>query len=393
MVQRWCEVIRVGFFLNFVDQSWIGGISYYRNLIDAILSIPNRKIQPVIFLGRDTKVDLIGMSPDVEIVRTRILEKFCPENILRCIYLRAFSYDKIMELLLIRHRIDVLSHSGFIGENARIPTIGWIPDFQHKRMPEFFGQKELDARDRHFEQICKYSSCVILSSDAAKRDAEKFYGSYISKFRVLHFVANSMVNSQGSEIKYLEEKYKIHRPYFLLPNQFWVHKNHRTVIEALRILKSENHRILVLATGNTQDYRQPNYFTSLLSLVEDYGLSDFIKILGIIPFNDLVGLMRHSLSVINPSLFEGWSTTVEEAKSLGKQIILSDIPVHREQAPHGGIFFPPKDPYKLADIMSKFESSNYAVLDRRRINEAQEALVGRMQEFGESYQDIVLSLF
>lgn len=44
-------------------------------------------------------------------------------------------------------------------------------------------------------------------------------------------------------------------------------------------------------------------------------------------------LMKHAIAIINPSLFEGGSTTVEEAKSLLKVIILSGIPVHREQNP------------------------------------------------------------
>lgn len=38
---------------------------------------------------------------------------------------------------------------------------------------------------------------------------------------------------------------------------------------------------------------------------------------------------------VNPSFYEGWSTTVEEAKSIGVPLLLSDIPVHRE---HGASF-------------------------------------------------------
>ena len=54
-------------------------------------------------------------------------------------------------------------------------------------------------------------------------------------------------------------------------------------------------------------------------------------------------LMRQSLAVLQPSLFEGWSTSVEEAKSVGKRMILLDIPVHREQDPPRALFFDPRD--------------------------------------------------
>jgi glycosyltransferase involved in cell wall biosynthesis len=385
-------LIRVGFIFNFIDQSWIGGINYYRNLIDAIQSNPDRQIEPVIFTGHRKNSGLIQEFHDVEIVRTRIMDRFYPSYILRHLWLRAFSYDKIMERLLIKHKIDVLSHSGFIGEDSRIPAIDWIPDFQHKMMPNFFSPDEIKGRDSHFERICKLSSCVILSSLAARRDAEQFYKSYASKFRVLHFVAGSIANSEGSDITTLERKYVFQRPYFLVPNQFWVHKNYHVILEALRILKSKNRKILVLATGNTQDYRQPEHFNSLMSLVTDYGISDSFKVLGIVPYSDLVGLMRNSVSLINPSLFEGWSTTVEEAKSLGKQIILSDIPVHREQAPEKGIFFEPTDAYELADSIWQAWISDDERTDPESGRRIQDDLKKRKQEFAKTYEGIVLDL-
>lgn len=385
-------MIRVGFIFSFRNQSWIGGINYYRNLIDAIQSLPKRKIEPVIFTGRSTGSRFIRELPAVEIVRTSILDRYFPGNILRHLWIRAFSYDKILEQLLIMHKIDVLSHSDFIGGNARVPTIGWIVDFQHKKMPEFFSAEEINMRDIYFENICKLCSRVILSSFAAKKDGEQYYGNHKQKFHVLHFTAGSIANSKGSDVSSLEQKYAFRRPYLLIPNQFWIHKNHRVVIEALRILKSQNRNILVLATGNTEDYRQPEYFNSLISKVNEYGISNSFKVLGIVPYPDLVGLMRNSVSLINPSLFEGWSTTVEEAKSLGKKVVLSDIPVHREQAPERGVFFPPNDAYTLADILWNTWSSYDAMEDNEKMIQAQKIVIERRQEFAKSYENIVLSL-
>ena len=60
---------------------------------------------------------------------------------------------------------------------------------------------------------------------------------------------------------------------------------------------------------------------------------DYYKILGVVPYNDLLSLMAYSIAVINPSKSEGWSSTVEQAKSYGKMILLSDLDVHLEQNP------------------------------------------------------------
>jgi len=43
--------------------------------------------------------------------------------------------------------------------------------------------------------------------------------------------------------------------------------------------------------------------------------------------------------VPNPTLFEGWSTAVEEAMTVGVPLLSSDLRAHREQAPENALFF------------------------------------------------------
>ena len=60
--------------------------------------------------------------------------------------------------------------------------------------------------------------------------------------------------------------------------------------------------------------------------------------------------MKNAIALIQPSLYEGWSTLVEEAKALNQFIILSDIPVHREQIDQNADFF---DPFNAAELAGK----------------------------------------
>jgi hypothetical protein len=43
---------------------------------------------------------------------------------------------------------------------------------------------------------------------------------------------------------------------------------------------------------------------------------------------------------------------VEDAKNLGKAVIASDIPVHREQLENSGHYFHPDKPEQLAELMN-----------------------------------------
>ena len=75
--------------------------------------------------------------------------------------------------------------------------------------------------------------------------------------------------------------------------------------------------------------------------------------LGLVPIPDLFQLMRRSLAVVQPSLFEGWSTIVEEVKSLGCPILLSDLAVHREQQPEQAVYFDSTDVDSMAETFVK----------------------------------------
>lgn len=112
-----------------------------------------------------------------------------------------------------------------------------------------------------------------------------------------------------------------------------------------------------MTTGKTEDRRDPEHFTDLMRHVAEAGVADRFRVLGLIPYEDLSVLMRNAVAVINPSQFEGWSTTVEEAKSMGKHVILSDIPVHREQDPERRRYVAPDDPSEMAAAIAAALSS------------------------------------
>lgn len=383
-------MIRVGFVME-LDVSWLGGVNYFRNLVNAIYCLKDRKVEVVIFTGKRSDHDVLSGFPPVEVVRSAIFDRMSPQWAVRKIAHRLFSRSDSTERLLEKNNIDVLSHSSFLSSSASIPAIGWIPDFQHVHLPEFFTSKELHFRNKEFTSLAKYCSKLILSSHDALRDLAEFSPDAVRKTAVLQFCVNpENLNLGVRSLDQLASKYQFTGKYFLLPNQFWAHKNHRLVVEALKRLKQEGVNVQVLATGNTQDYRQPAHFNKLMQLVLDLNLEDNFKVLGMLPLDDLVALMRHSLAIINPSLFEGWSTTVEEAKLLGVNVLLSDIAVHREQDPENAYYFSPNDPLELARHMETLWNSdcnNYLPeVDLYKV------AVQRYREFASNYQNIVLEV-
>lgn len=387
MAQERAAVIRVGFIF---DDSWLGGINYFRNLLAALYGLPERKIEAVVFTGLRSSEKHFDGLPEIKIVRSRLFDQGSIFWRIRHIVRYRLNRDFLFESLLKKHRVSVLSHSDWLPGNVSVPTIGWIPDFQHVHFSDFFSADEVAARNRHFSDMCRLCSTIIVSSFDALADLERFDSKCAAKSAVLQFVvgANKDPTLLPSRDE-LEARHHFVGKYFLLPNQFWKHKNHKVVIEALGLLRLTGQSVRVLATGSAEDYRHPEFFNSLMARARELDVLDEFQHLGLVHTSDLAGLMHHALAIINPSLFEGWSTTVEEAKSLGKQIILSDIPVHREQHPPRANYFPPDDANALAAILwevwnKKGSNELHFIESARRSSHAHRL------EFARQYQRIVL---
>ena len=382
-------MIRVGLALG---ASWLGSVNYYRNLLTAILGLPGHQIEPVLLLGERADVKIVSGLPPVEVIKSRWLDPLTPRWAIRKVWQQTFAADPFLERFLRSQRIDVLSHSDFLGSQAALPAICWIGDFQHRELPQYFSGLERAYRDRDFRMQCRHASRILVSSHDAQRTLAEFEPSSVEKSRVLQFVAQPMLGGEPTQLPILQERYRFVGRYFHVPNQFWAHKNHQLILDALALLKGRGETIPVISTGATEDYRQPRHFEQLMGHARALGVLESFRTLGVIPYNDMVGLMVNAVALINPSRAEGWSTSVEEAKSLGKRIILSDISVHREQAPPGGVFVDPDDAIGLAEAMSQVWSSFDAVEDRRRQVVALRKLPERVRAFGETYQEIVLEV-
>ena len=224
--------------------------------------------------------------------------------------------------------------------------IHWIPDLQHRALPENFGVVERLRRDRGYRRLGRRAELVVVSSDVARADAARAYPRLGPKLRVLHF-ASAAPPPESSPADSVA-RHELPDRFILLPNQFWAHKNHATAFAAARDLA-----LPLVCTGATEDHRRPQYFTRLMAELRRNGAEENLRILGIVPREDYLGLVRSADAVLQPSLFEGWSSVVEDARAYGRPIALSDIAVHREQSPPLSFFFSPRDPVALADAVNR----------------------------------------
>jgi glycosyltransferase involved in cell wall biosynthesis len=290
---------------------------------------------------------------------------------------------------LVENGVDAVFGGLDFGRDFPLALVTWIADFQHVRLPEMFSPQELADRDARFHRLVDYADRVLLNSHDVLSDFARFDAAQRGKGRVVPFV--SMVDDHvvAWDPRGVCGVYCLPERFIYIPNQFWKHKNHALVIKALGLARVTCPELTVVCSGNTNDYRNPGYFGSLLADVSKAGLRERMIMLGTVAHEDVFRLLRQSVAVLQPSLFEGWNTAIEECKSVGKAMIVSDIAVHREQNPPQTLYFPPGDEVALASCLCTAWREWGPGPDAGLEAEARQALPGRMKAFAEGFMSVI----
>lgn len=335
------------------DPTWPAGLQYIRNLVYTLSELPadatltvrllpldEATVGRVRDLGRFTFVEL---AAPVELSGTALQRRLIARRVKR----------RFLQPLLGRTLDEAFrgldaTYPGWGRPLPGIPQIEWIYDFQHLHLPHLFSPEERQKREQRISSIARSNGVVILSSNAALADLESVHPDATVTRRVWNFCSSLTEAEAGGANPH--EAFDLPSFYLYVANQFWAHKDHLSVFKALVLLRERGLAPTVVCTGVMADGRTDAYVTAVRNFLREHDFQEQVRILGMIPRPDQIQVLRHCAAVIQPSLFEGWSTVVEDAKAVGRPVILSDLPVHREQMPQG-TFFTTGSAESLADAV------------------------------------------
>ena len=387
---------RVGFIFADELRFWNGGINYYKNLISILND--SESYEPVIICSSVLKEVCERKFPKTEIVCVNILKEGTLLTYLRKFILYLFKYNLFIDSILKKNRIDLVSHVQYfpLNKNSKTPSCCWIPDFQSKHYPALFTKKDLKREIKLHNILLKNSDRIIVSSNDCKNDLLHNYTvPEGKKIEVFQFALPPQKSDEIFSENELEKYGLKSKSYYLITNQFWEHKNHLIVLKALQksIELGEEIDFKIVSTGLIQDLRNPEYGEKLLSIIRDYNLGKYFITTGNISYHDVKLLQYYSLAIIQPSLFEGWNTAVEECKMIGKKIILSNIPVHIEQNPDNVIFFNPNDENELKNILMNVKNDYDENLEINYLKSAESKQEVNWNNFADHYKNILNEMY
>lgn len=381
-------------------RTWAGGAEYIKNIALALASLPadvRSTFQVKVLCAQELEDDYLQkLLPVVKSIHYLGKEQlpFTFANKVRWKLKQTFSkrtnprFDEFLQDLNIDF---VYPYFDPTVQHASVKSCPWIPDFQHKYLPHLFSKSEIQDRDKHFEAIANSSEHLVVSSKTAAADFHKFFPHSTCKTEVLQFKTVLPEAYYEVDAVEIQKKYNLPDRFLIVSNQFWRHKNHLIIFEALRKLSTEDIYPNVVCTGHLYDPRSSRYSDQVLDAIHTYNLSKQVYLLGMIPRTDQIQLLRRSMAVIQPSLFEGWSTVVEDARCLGKHILLSDFPVHLEQIPPNSVFFDSRSVEQLVSIMADKWKTLRPGPDIEEELKAQQESSKQIREFGKRFLEIARS--
>jgi len=188
------------------------------------------------------------------------------------------------------------------------------------------------------------SNQIIVSFEHIKKDITKYFNIDSEKVSVCPppFAEDWFLNKNESDWNQIQKKYNLKKKFILYPAATWEHKNHLTLLDAVKKIRDKGLDYELVCTGN-----KTKYFSILVKKTEVLQLSDSVHFLGIVPEEDLISLYKNSALVVIPTLYEAGSGPLYEAMRYQVPVICSNVTSLPDTVSNNEFLFDPKNVNEL----------------------------------------------
>jgi glycosyltransferase involved in cell wall biosynthesis len=255
-----------------------------------------------------------------------------------------------LDRLLDKNDVDLVY---FLSPNYKSPYLSrfnfitTVWDLSHRdfmEFPEVSWHKEFETREELFSQYLKKAVAVIADSPIGKLNLLRRYGLDPGRIYILPFLPSYATHLDNKAIN-IKQKYGIVSDYVFYPAQFWAHKNHIYILDALRILKDE-YDIKISAIFSGTDKGNLAY---IKNKTQEFGLSRQVIFSGFVPAEEIGSLYRQALALVMPTYFGPTNIPPLEAFHIGCPVCYSDIEGARDQVQDAAFLIDLNDPMTLVE--------------------------------------------
>lgn len=267
------------------------------------------------------------------------------------------------ERRLIKAGVDIVYFTTTSNWNLvlyKLPFIVNIFDDCHRDNPEFDEVHEFaqfERREIVWRSACTKAAVVVTNANElidmlCRRYAMERDHAVCVPFSPSPYVTQSNADdaTRDGDAAILGQ-YKLEAGYLFYPAQFWSHKNHATILLAMRLLRDQGQKQTLVLCGSDRGAR-----TAFEALVAQHGLNDSVRILGFVPSTELGALYRNASALVMATYFGPTNLPPLEAWAVGTPVIYPEA--FKAQTGDAAALFDYDDPTSLAKAITKAVSAD-----------------------------------
>jgi glycosyltransferase involved in cell wall biosynthesis len=348
-------VKKIGLFLAAPRQS--GGTFQYNQVAFAAICALPRKDYKISILSPFQDYKELAMENDASFVLTpttyvqKLLLKVCYKlrlapSLVRALHLRFSSWSRAID----REGLDWVffpsqDAMSFCVETPAITTIHDLMHRYHPDFPEVSEGGEWNRREILYRGMVRYARAILVDSPVGKRHVLECYQSPDSKVFVQPFAAPPL---RPGLLQSTIGSYSLPDRFLFYPAQFWKHKNHLGLVQAIKLVKEQHPEIhLILAGGKKSGWAEVE------KEIDRLGLGSNITALGYVDDETIVALYRKAVALVMPTFFGPTNIPPLEAFAYGCPVVISNAYGMPEQVGDAAILIDPNSIKSIAEGIMK----------------------------------------
>jgi glycosyltransferase involved in cell wall biosynthesis len=225
-----------------------------------------------------------------------------------------------------------------------IPSAVTIPDLQHEFYPEYFDADTLKWRRESFQASASNADIIFTLSQFSKRTIADRLHADPNKIVVVDLAADPEFHATPSpDAEAAWRDLRLCDDYVYYPANYWRHKNHSALLQALKLIHENGRSDLGLVlTGATEGVER------IRKEIATLGLRKSVRILPYQSRGVIAEIHRHARALVFVSRFEGFGIPVVEAFHTGTPVVSSKACSLPEVAGDAALFVDETSPQSIA---------------------------------------------
>jgi glycosyltransferase involved in cell wall biosynthesis len=216
------------------------------------------------------------------------------------------------------------------------PVVAWITDVLHRDYPYSVSIDEMEARETYFRVLKSGADAIQVNSEFTAKRLQELYRIPREKTFITYLPPQSLERAPQKTA---------HRNYFLYPANFWVHKNHESLLVGFRHLVKTCTKVDwdLYLTGSPGEQ-----MNSLRSLAKTLEIDGRVRFLGYLTPGEFSQVFASASALVFPSLYEGFGIPLVEAMRLGIPIVTGQFGSIPEVCGEACLYVDSRNPIELA---------------------------------------------